>query len=360
MSNICVRVDAKSTYSGMSNVFRTVSLARELSKLYYDVYFITKFDSSYDKIKSEGFNVFKITDTHALYEGTKRKDQDLIGENPQEVKELFQKHNIDTLILDMPFATEQYIRTYRNLVKRLILVEDYPRFATTANIIINGGLHSDEIDYPEIPNQVIIKGPEYCLIDHQIAELPPRKPKKIAKDIFIFIGAHDRTNLIPTMLATLLSDDIINLFRFHVIVDSLYLSLDKINQISLAHPNVNIYNMPDNVLDIMLECDIAICNDFYSIHRLLGCGVPTISILVSEPDSVYTDKMEELIESIWEHKYIGLVNEDTNIEKVILKKVTKLIESYNMRSALFEKGKKAVDGLGAQRIANILKNIIKK
>lgn len=360
MPGICIRVDAKSPYSGMSNVVRTVTLARELSKNYFDVYFITKYDCSYEKIKKEGFNVFKITDTHAIYEGTKRKEQDLIGENSEEVNDLFKKHNIETLILDMPFCTEKYIRTYRNLIKRMIIVEDYPRFQTPANIIINGNLASDEIDYPEIPNQVIIKGSKYCLIDYKIIDLPPRKPRKTPKEILIYLGQHDRTNMLPSILTTLLDDEYISNFKFNVIVDNLYTNLEEVNQISLSHPNINVYNIPENMLDLMLESDIGISNDFYTIHRLLGTGVPTISLLVSGSDSVYTDKIEELIESIWNHKYIGLVNEDTNIDKIVLKKVNKLIESYSMRATLIEKGSKTIDGLGAERVVEILKTIIKR
>ena len=332
MASICIRVDAKSSYSGMSNVLRTVALARELSKLYYDVYFITKHNCSFVKIQSEGFNVFKITDTHALYEGTKKFDHDLIGENLQEVKQLLEKHNIGTLIIDLPFATEKYIQTARNLSNRLILIEDAPRFPTSANIVISSSLFSENIQYPAVPNQLIIKGSEYCLVDYQIADITSRTPRNKVKEIFIYINAHDRTNLVPSLLSTFVLDERISYFKFHVIVDSLYAGLKEINQLSLDHPNIQLYNMPDNILKIMLECDIAISNDLYTIYQLLGCGVPTISVLLSDPDSIYKDKMESQIEYIWNRKYIGLVNTETQINLSLLKRIYKLMDNYTMRA----------------------------
>jgi spore coat polysaccharide biosynthesis predicted glycosyltransferase SpsG len=243
----------------------------------------------------------------------------------------------------------------------LIIIEDYPRFKTPANIIINGNLASSSIEYPEIPNQILIKGSKYCLIDYNIADIPDKKMRKNPREIFIYIGQHDKTNILPSILNTLLKDENICNFNFNVIVDNRYKNLDEINQISLKYPNISVYHTPENILDIMHESDLAISNDFYTIHRLLAVGVPTISVAISESDSVHYGNIEELIENIWRHKYIGLANEetDTSIDKVILKKVNKLISSYSMRETLMNRGKKTLDCHGAQRVADILKTIIK-
>ena len=66
-----------------------------------------------------------------------------------------------------------------------------------------------------------------------------------------------------------------------------------------------------------------------------------------------------MIENIWEHKFIGLVPDEKNIEKIILKKLHKLIESQNMRSTLSDRGRKTIDGLGCFRISDELKNILR-
>lgn len=365
MPKIGVRVDVKSLDSEIKYLVRTISLATELSKQYFDVYFFTKYDVTYNYINNQGFNVFKIPDIKNDKKNIRQNNLN-IGEDPKEVIGLFKKHNIENIIVDIPNLTAEYFKTYRPLLKRIIQIDDEPRFKTFSNVIINGSLASHNFEYPEVPKQVLLLGTEFCLLDNELIELEPKKTKKFVKDIFVYVRQNDPHNTTSNIINTLLSDESVHNLRIHVIATNRYAYLEKLEQLVKGKNNIILHKDPKNLLHILKDCDIGISNDLFTIYRLIATGVPTISFLLPEDYEDIEDFLtsnynneDRKIEQIWEHKYIGLVIEEQDFKSVLLKKINKLFESYNMRSTLREKGQKALDGKGAYRVANKLKKIIR-
>jgi spore coat polysaccharide biosynthesis predicted glycosyltransferase SpsG len=365
MPIIGVRVDAPNPYSDMKNVIRTLSLAVELSKLYFDVYFFTKNEASYEYIKSQGFNVFNISTLLKIKKEHPKPQLD-IGEDHVEIMKLFEKHGVNNMLVDLPNASTEYYKTYRPHLKRMIQIEDHLKFKTFSNVIINGSLSSNNLEYPEVPKQIILQGSSFCLLDHDLIDSQPKKLKKFVKDLFLLVRDHDRFNASSLIVKTLLKSDSTKNFRIHLICTKLFKHMEEIHKISQNHSQVILHNEPGNILQLIHDCDIGITNDLFTIHRLLSSGVPTISFVLpyeySNVDDLKTGNLKKIdkdIEKIWEQKYIGMVIEEDGFENIILKKVNKLLESYTMRSTLSDRGIKALDGKGPLRVANELKKIIK-
>jgi spore coat polysaccharide biosynthesis predicted glycosyltransferase SpsG len=365
MPTIGIRVDIRSMHTGIKHLVRTVSLAIELSKFYFDVYFFTKSESAHAYIQNQGFNVFKLSGDHKkLPSGLKN-----LADNLPELDEamaLFQKHGVENLIVDLPDAPPEFYKAYRPLMKRIIQIEDTFRFKTFSNVIVNGSLFFEEFEYPVVPKQWVLSGPSYCLMDHKFLDMPLKKIKKFVKDIFLSIREHDKHHVSVPILKTLLSDESVKSTRIHCVTNSKFPDLETLNQLAHEHSHLILHHDPKNLLDILSDCDIGITNDVFTIYRLIASGVPTISMILPQDyenmEDFNTQRFNEedgMIESIWAHKYIGLVAEEEFFETLLLKKVLKLMDSYNMRSTLHEKGKKAIDGKGSFRVATELKRLIK-
>jgi spore coat polysaccharide biosynthesis predicted glycosyltransferase SpsG len=366
MPTIGVRVDAPTSYSEMKNVIRSVSLAVELSKLYFDVYFFTKHEAASEYVKKQGFNAFNLSNPTFKPKRDQEKNPIDIGEDPVEIMKLFEKHGVTNMLIDLPNASQEYYKTYRPLLKRIIQIDDSPKFKTFSNVIINGGLSAFNFEYPEVPKQILLQGSPYCLLDHELIDLQPKKPRKFVKDILLLIRDHDRFNAATKILKTLLIDESSRNLRFHIVVTKLFKHREELSELSKNHPHIMVHTEPGNILQLIHDSDIGITNDLFTIYRLLCSGVPTISFVLPDEynniDDIKTGNLRKIdkdIQSIWEQKYIGLVMEEEGYENIILKKVNKLIESYTMRNTLSERGRKALDGKGALRVANELKKIIK-
>jgi spore coat polysaccharide biosynthesis predicted glycosyltransferase SpsG len=366
MPTIGVRVDSPTSYSDMKNVIRSVSLSVELSKLYFDVYFFTQHEVAYEYIKKQGFNAFNISNPAFKPKIERQKNYLDVGEDPVEIMKLFEKHGVTNMLIDLPSASEEYYKTYRPLLKRIVQIEDTPKFKTFSNVIINGSLSSLNFEYPKVPKQLLLQGSSFCLLDHELIDMQPKRPRKFVKDILLLIRDHDRFNAATLILKTLLKDESSRSFRIHIVITKFFKYMEELSEISKNHPHITIHTEPGNILQLIHDSDIGITNDLLTIYRLLCSGVPTISFILPDEYNNIEDmktgnlrKIDKDIQSIWAQKYIGLVTEEEGYENIILKKVNKLLESYTMRNTLSERGRKALDGKGALRVANELKKIIK-
>lgn len=365
MARIGIRVDIDSVHTQVNQLVRTTSLAIELSKLYFDVYFFTKSELCRNFVEQQGFNVFTMP-IPASQKRTYLKVQNKDETEVSHVLPLFEKHGIENLILDIKDATPELYRAYRPHLKRIMHIEDTFRFKTFSNLIINGTIGAAEIEYPEVPRQIVLSGPSYALIDYALTDYESKRMRKFVKTIFLYTRRGDVHRSTVRFLQTFLMDSQLKNMKYQVFVSQDAPVDGELLKLSSQHSNISLFYDPDRLLPVISESDIAITNDTFMIYRLLRVGVPTVSFILPEDyndiqDYVhqrFTD-IDRSLEQIWEYKYIGMVLDEENYDQMLLRKVLKLVDSYSMRSTLAERGKKLIDGKGAIRVANYIRKWIR-
>ncbi|MFC1928510.1 PseG/SpsG family protein [Chloroflexota bacterium] len=105
-----------------------------------------------------------------------------------------------------------------------------------------------------------------------------------------------------------------------------------------------------DVISLFSQCDLAITGAGITLFELAAVGVPCI-VLTQEYHEIET---ADRLESYGFIKNLGL-SENVS-EEAIYRSINEFIENYSSRKEMSERSREAVDGLGAERVVDVILN----
>lgn len=347
MQNIAIRVDG-GIGIGMGHVIRTLSLAKAFRKQGYKVFFISKEKEGILKIQEENFQVIKINEIKSktiINKDGCYKESNNLEEEVKEIIEIIQKYSLDLLIVDSYDVTEEYFLTIKPHIKKLCYIDDINKFVYPVDILINGNITAEYMDYKKyFKNQIMLLGLKYNLIRDEFRNLPKRKIREEVKEIMITTGSSDPYNMSSKLLNWLLKDKELSKLTYNVIVGNMFQNKEELNNIKKANPNVVLYQDIKAISEIMLKSDIAISAGGSTLYELCVCGTPTLAFIMADNQKLIVEKMQELgyVKSLGEHICLS--------ENTLLNNLKKLLKETKTRIKYNKKQQKLIDMKGASRI----------
>jgi UDP-2,4-diacetamido-2,4,6-trideoxy-beta-L-altropyranose hydrolase len=244
--------------------------------------------------------------------------------------------NYDFIIVDSIKINKDYLIRIKN-IKKTIYINDYHRWKIRNLISIDWTLFIKQTS-----SKLGIFGHKFCALRKSFWKNNNKILRKEIKNIVIFFGGADIHKL-STKVAKL----IINSYKNY-----------KINLVSTKNVNNKniIYNnyLSEKKMKLLLQkSDIIITSGGQTLYEMACVGIP--GIILSET------KYDRDDINAWKKKgsiiYAGKWN-DKNINNRILASLEK-IKSKKIRQSLSNKGKSIIDGKGAIRLANKIKNYVK-
>lgn len=322
---------------GVGHIMRCLTIADALSDMVEidKIRFITSDEESAKIVNKYGF---RFTTLYTSYD------------NLEEEISKWENLNISNsvIVVDSYYVTDSYLDNIKKY-GRVVLIDDFQRHTYPVNTIINYNVYADINIYNKLYGNKceLYIGEKYVPVRRQFLNCE-YTVKTNVNNVLITTGGGDIFNIAKNIYDRLSAIDLnINYHIISGVFNPYYSILKEIEENNL---NLTVYQNVEEMAAIMQQCDLAITAGGSTIYELAAVGVPMVCFS-------YAENQEKLVEYIDENisDYAGSYIHDAeqtinNIADIFVNKMM----DYNYRLKCSEKGKKMIDGKGAERIADAL------
>ena len=323
---IAIRVDGNSEI-GFGHLMRMKALAREFSKLGAEVIFLSK-----NPENIEGYRVLQLNRQNG-------NEEDLL------VEQMLIDMQAGMLIIDSYEYTQERLERAGQLNLLSVYIDDLNRHPFNTDFVVNGNLYAPELPYQGKARFLL--GTKYLLMREEFAGIPLRLPNPGVEHGLITIGAADMENVTPGILRALKSYEQFQGLHWHVVIGPVFSNTAEIEAMVRDYPNVTLHYNPD-MKKLMEFCNISISAAGSTTYELATCGVPALLVVAADNQVRLAREAERQGMAFnlgWYH--------EMNPAR-LYSALDSLINNQTLREKMAVRGRKLIDGRGAQRVAAIL------
>lgn len=258
--------------------------------------------------------------------------------------------NADVVIIDSYLANFKIYKKISELSKLSVYIDDNKRMDYPAGTVLNGNIHSKNLNYPKISNVNYLLGTQYLPLRKDFWRVPDNEINKKIETIMLTFGGDDLRNMTPKVLGMLEKEFPAVLKK--VIVGKGFKNIKEIEKIKSDKIELVYFPEAKGMIDTMLKSDLTISAGGQTLYELARLGVPTIAIVVAHNQINHVNYWQKT-------KFIDYAGfwDDANCLKNILGYLNTL-KNGDLRKEKSRIGRSCVDGLGSMRIAEYcLQNI---
>ena len=237
----------------------------------------------------------------------------------------------DAVVIDSYLAGKDIYCKLSELFKgRIVMIDDYQRLDYPKGFVVNPSICAESLNYPDIEGVKYLLGRDYIILRKEFWKVSEKRISKEIKKVLITFGGSDTSAVLESIAG-----------KLKKAFDAEFIIIDPVKDRLKA----------EDMLNMMLECDICISGGGQTLYELIRIGVPTIGICIvgNQRRNLECCGKKGLI------NYVGWYN-----DKKISNRIKYLIKnkfSYAERLKRFRAGKEGVDGRGIDRI---VKNLLEK
>jgi UDP-2,4-diacetamido-2,4,6-trideoxy-beta-L-altropyranose hydrolase len=329
---IAIRVDGNSGI-GFGHLMRMMALAREFSKLGAEVIFLSR-----NPENLEGYKVLPL-------------NKPTVAEEDLLVESILRETQAKMLIIDSYDYTQERLDRIGQLDLISVYVDDLNRHSFNTDFVVNGNIYAPSLPYRGRARFLL--GTKYLLMREEFAGVSQRLLNPNVEQVLITFGAADMENVTPRMLGVLRSYMYFGDLHWHVVIGPVFQNTAEIEALAKDCPNVTLHHNPV-MRSLMNFCDISISAAGSTVYELAACGVPTLLVIVADNQVWLAQKAQQqglALNLGWHHEV------DT---RRLYSALNNLICNQTVREKLSRRGQELIDGRGAQRVAHILLDEVKR
>jgi UDP-2,4-diacetamido-2,4,6-trideoxy-beta-L-altropyranose hydrolase len=275
------------------------------------------------------------------------------AEDAKQTGHLADKENAAWIVVD----GYQFRSAYQSAIKaagfKLLFVDDNVHAETySADLVLNQNIHANASLYAKRePSTRLLLGPRYAMLRREFRrwrnwqrEIPRRGRK-----VLVTMGGSDPNNVTTRVIEAIRQLANPGL-ETAVLVGGSNPHLCSV-QASLPKESMRLITDADNVAEWMTWADVAVAGAGTTIWEMCFLGLPSILLVLADNQqgaAAAADKMG----FAWS---VGSGTEMT--ASVIAGKLTELFNSSDQRTSQSEKGQTLVDGRGAERVVDAMRDI---
>jgi len=341
MERLIIRVDA-STRLGTGHLMRCLALAQGWKDAGGEVNFITacQEEGLLQQLREEEF------DTHILAEPhPDASDWD-------HTRDILAAYPDAWVVLDGYHFDEAYQQQVRETKHRLLVIDDVAHLKHYyADILLNQNLHAEQLRYSCEPYTHLLLGTHYALLRRQFlawkgwkCEIP-----EVARRVLVTLGGGDPANHTLKVIQALQRIDIAGL-EATVVIGASNPHDDELEAATRQSPvPIRLVRNVRDMAELMAWADVAVAAAGSTVWELLFLGTPTL-LLVSADNQ---EMIARSVDSQGVGKSLGWAK-NISVEP-LAKAIASLLKDLDWRIKAVEKAQQMVDGQGAQRVIDAIK-----
>ena len=227
-------------------------------------------------------------------------------------------------------------------IDKLIVIDDYRRLDDfKADLVVNPNVYGHKIEY----NNNSIGGSDYVILRESFRKND--STKEVSNElnrILVTLGGSDYRNLIPKLIKSFSEFN----YTYEVVCASDEYAHEISNQFNAKNVVLHGYLNASQMKNLMKGCDLAISACGQTLHELARVGCPTIGIVIDKDQKLNAKSYQDT----------GFLNnpiqwDNPNLQSKLLKRIEKM-KSYDTRLKYSLKGPKIIDGMGVNRLMELV------
>lgn len=337
---LLIRADA-SPAIGSGHVMRCLALAKAWQNSGGSVRFLSaeNIPALEERLESEGMAVNRIS---ALPGST--SDAHLTASDAQRM-------DASWVVVDGYRFEPDYIRAVKSGGAKVLFLDDDGRFSSyPSDAVLNQNICADSAMYKNKgPLTRLLLGSEYVLLRPEfLVETETHQQPAIARNVLLTMGGSDPEKVTSKVLTAL--SGVKRDLEAKVVIGGGNPWYEELRSLASSLPlKVEPIRSPASMAPLMTWADVAISGAGGTCWELTYLGVPSIVIALSPDQQGIATGLAERGIAISLGWYANLS------EQLIVQTLEDLMADYDQRCAMSERGRKLVDGRGAERVVEFLK-----
>jgi UDP-2,4-diacetamido-2,4,6-trideoxy-beta-L-altropyranose hydrolase len=289
---------------------------------------------------------FVVNDNPSVLACIERKSFEVVGisegiEWPAVSLQVLAKRHIHVLVADSYDIGTDYLEIARQHIGALIAIDDLADRQLPVDIVVNAAVGAETLPYSRLTSGRLLLGPAYSLLRDEFACEPERSVRPVVERILITVGGSDVQNLTPRLIKW--TRQVLPSVVLDVVIGPFF--TDEPN---VADDKIILYRDPQNMRDLMLRCDLALCSGGQTTYELAATGTPALAVQIADNQSANLIGMSAAGTLV----RAGDVH-DAGLE-IYFKRMLSVVSDMGRRLAMSACGRALVDGQGAQRVARAI------
>ena len=236
--------------------------------------------------------------------------------------------------------------------KTLVIDDDLPSDQFVADILLNQNLHAKEELYAGSNVDTMLLGLKYALLRREFREQPNREASVRSRNVLVTLGGSDSDNVTKKVIDSLNTVSLTGL-KSRVLIGAGNPNAESLKQAADAsRGEVEILRDVTNMREQYEWADIAISGGGSTVWELAFMGLPSLVIILA-------DNQEKIAKSVWRAGTGVLLGWHHKVKpEQIAKQVRDLLVSSESRDRMGRWAQGQVDGQGAVRVADALREAV--
>ena len=343
---IFVRVDGNEKI-GSGHVMRCLAIANKLRSLGGEcVFVVAEHSEMEDVILKQHFETICLEGSYSDW------NQELPA-----FCELLKKQEPEILLIDSYFATQDYLNKV-SVFTKVVIIDEHQAMPENCKMIISHGVSCNTSAYEQKfkknhEGPILLLGPRYSPLREEFEQTILSPLQKKVKNVLVTTGATDRLNISGEIIKKVCGD--FEELEFKIIVGRLNCNLLQLQNLCNQVANAHIEVTPENMMELMCECDLAVSAGGTTLIELCVCQVPTICFSF----------VDNQVESVRAFNRVGAMlsagdfrpSSERFVED-LKSKLREFTSSFDLRQACRAKMANLIDGKGCERIAREILSLV--
>lgn len=323
---------------GLGHLGRCLALAHVLRTLGAECLLLLDGDHpAWDFATASGLELFAVTRT----------------DDPGATVDWCRRREVSALVVDSYTFSASDLRALLATDRPVVVFDDTARRELPVDLVINGGIGATQLPYRGGPHTRYLLGPRYLALRPEFAEATPRTTHPRVGRALVTLGGTDPGRLTARLVRWAIAG--LGAVTLDVVVGPLVDDVASIRTAVASAPgNVVLHESPKHLRDLMRVADLALAGGGHTVYELAATGTPTVAIRLAENQALNIEAMR----TAGALAYAGDV-QDPALGSVLVETLAALAVDPGRRAHMSHRGRALVDGLGADRLARAVLDLVR-
>ena len=321
---------------GLGHLRRCITLAQVLREMHAKVHFLVRGEQSAIMfLEKYGFSGILLKES---------ADWGL-----QESLEYCVESHANVLVIDSYPIEPKNINGFQG---KVVVIDDVCNRSLPVELILNGSVNGAACVYQALPSTKLLLGPQYILLREAFSQKVNRRIQKQVDRILISLGGVDTIFLISQLLQW--TRAVLGTSHIDLILGPFGQGGKDAEFLRQCEddPFLRVYKDPTNLYDLMVECDVAITGGGQTTYELAATGTPALAIQLADNQIPNLEGFSRTGTLNW----VGSASEK-NLQQKFQYGLSRLARCFKERQAMSHAGPLIVDGGGAKRVGQVVKEL---
>lgn len=236
--------------------------------------------------------------------------------------------------------------------KRLLVIDDFVNRKHKCDILLNQNVSNIAEVEPQNVKTRCLCGPQYALLRKEFLEMRRQillggAFKRQDNRAFIFFGGSDPTQETLKLVKALIADPEEKLY-FDILVGKTNPDLISLKTMTEGITNIALQCHSESVAQLMARASVGVGSAGSTTWERLCVGLPSVLVMVA-------DNQQTIVETVSNMQCAVYLGKSENVSGTdFLNAIKNLMQHSNMCEEMRKSGMELVDGLGCQRVVDIM------